>query len=272
MPAKFLIIEDNRPNLDLMVYLLKAFSYEPVEAVDGETALKLVEQQTFDLIICDIQLPGIDGYELVTRFKANERLKNTPVVAVSALAMVGDRERIMSSGFDGYMAKPIQPDTFVATLEEFLPNDKKSQKRPVLAVATETQTDPRPPQSKATILLVDDHPSNLDVMRSVLEPSGYKVYSASSGDEALQVLELHRPDLILSDMHLVGEADFEFIERIKVDARWKSIPFVFISSTTKKQSVRMEGFEHGAVRFIFRPIEPQALLAEIEACLNEVST
>lgn len=269
MTTKLLVIEDNKPNLELMVYLLNAFGYDPTKAIDGETAIKLVAQETFDLIVCDIQLPGIDGFGLVRQFKSDPRLTDIPVVAVSALAMVGDRERILGAGFDGYIPKPIMPDTFVSKLEEYLPSEKRVTRPSAVAHSHNTTTSPEYASHKATVMVVDDQPSNLDVLRSTLEPSGYGVVTASSGQEARQTLERQQPDLILSDLHMPGELDFDFIEQVKADERFRSIPFVFISSTTRQERIRQKGMRLGAVRFIFRPVSPQVLLTEITTCLAQ---
>jgi two-component system cell cycle response regulator len=126
-----LIIEDNATNLDLLSFLLRACGYTPVPASTGEEGLMLVRQEPIKLIICDIQLPGIDGYEVARRIKADPPLCHIPLLAVTALAMVGDRDRILSAGFDGYISKPIDPETFVPRIKGFMD-------RPARQPATET--------------------------------------------------------------------------------------------------------------------------------------
>ena len=118
--ATILVIEDNANNLELMTYLLKAFAHEPIPARTGEAGLAAFEQSVFDLILCDMHLPGIDGFEVARRLKEAPALRKTPLVAVTALAMVGDRERVLAAGFDGYISKPIVPETFVGQVEAFL--------------------------------------------------------------------------------------------------------------------------------------------------------
>ena len=118
--ARILVIEDNLANMQLMVYLLQAFGHEPVEAADGERGMELARREAFDLILCDIQLPGIDGYGIASTLKEHPGLKHIPLVAVTALAMVGDRDKVLGAGFDGYIPKPIMPETFVSQVETFL--------------------------------------------------------------------------------------------------------------------------------------------------------
>jgi CheY-like chemotaxis protein len=126
--ARILVIEDNPTNLQLIVYLLQAFGHTPLEATDGETGLELVRRETPDLVLCDIHLPGIDGFAVAQALKAVPAYSAMPLVAVTALAMVGDRDRILSAGFDGYITKPITPETFIGQVEAFLPPVRSSGK------------------------------------------------------------------------------------------------------------------------------------------------
>lgn len=118
--ARILIIEDNADNRELMSYLLTAQGYEIETAADGELALKALEESTFDLIVCDVHLPKIDGLEIVSTVKSRSELRHVPVIAVTALAMVGDRERLLASGFDAYVAKPIDPASFLEEIQSAL--------------------------------------------------------------------------------------------------------------------------------------------------------
>jgi CheY-like chemotaxis protein len=120
MPARILVIEDNQANLDLMLYLLRAFGHDVIVARDGHAGLATAATAGPDLIVCDIQLPGADGYQIARRLRADAARPHVPLVAVTALAMVGDQERILAAGFDGYIAKPIEPERFVQDLEAFL--------------------------------------------------------------------------------------------------------------------------------------------------------
>ncbi len=125
--ATILLIEDNPTNLDLMVYLLQAFGHRPISCGTGEDGLVAALRDDPSLILCDLQLPGIDGYEVLRRLKGDPRLQRIPILAVTALAMVGDRDRALAAGFDGYIPKPIDPETFVEELARFLPDGVSQQ-------------------------------------------------------------------------------------------------------------------------------------------------
>jgi CheY-like chemotaxis protein len=117
MAPRVLVIEDNAYSLDLMVYVLQAFGYVPLSARDGGEGVARALADIPDLILCDIQLPILDGYEVAQRLKSDPATAAIPLVAVTAMAMVGDREKVMAAGFDAYITKPIQPETFIAQIE-----------------------------------------------------------------------------------------------------------------------------------------------------------
>jgi two-component system cell cycle response regulator len=263
MAACILVIEDNPTNLQLMIYLLRAFGHAVLTAMSGEEGLETAHRELPDLILCDIQLPGLDGYEVAQRLKSQPALRAIPLVAVTALAMVGDREKVLASGFDGYLAKPVVPQTFVQAVAGFLGNPHPAPPPPSAPPPL------RPPQSsRATILVVDNSPVNVQLVRSTLEPFGYTVIAARSVPEGLELARQHRPALILSDVHMPGKDGYNFIKAVKGDAQLRTIPFAFLSSTIWGESDRSTGLALGAVKFILRPIESRALLAEVQDCLQ----
>ena len=117
---KVLLIEDNERNRYLTTFLLEKSGYQVLQAVDGPTGIEMVEQVEPDLILLDIQLPGMDGYTVATELTKNRGRVDIPIVAVTSYAMVGDRERALSSGCVGYIEKPINPETFVSQMEQYL--------------------------------------------------------------------------------------------------------------------------------------------------------
>jgi two-component system cell cycle response regulator DivK len=122
MAKKILIVEDNDLNMKLFNDLLQAHGYETVQTVDGRDALKLVREHSPDLILMDIQLPEISGLEVTKMIKADDDLKDIPVIAVTAFAMKGDEEKIREGGCEGYIAKPISVPHFLETVQKFLPD------------------------------------------------------------------------------------------------------------------------------------------------------
>lgn len=266
MPARILLIEDNPANLELMSYLLMAFGYTPDTFTHGTAGLVAAQGEMFDLILCDIHMPEVDGYEVARLLKADPARQLVPLVAVTALAMVGDREKVLAAGFDGYIVKPIDPETFVQQIEVFLGPERRTT---ASARSNAEAADPLPPLVGRTVLAVDNLAVNLDLVRAILEPHGYRVLSAEGIVRGLDLAREHSCDLILSDVCMAGESGYDLIRAVKADPHLRGIPFVFLTSTMTNESDRALGLALGASRYLFRPIEPDALLAEIENCLRE---
>ena len=118
--AKVLIIEDNATNMTLAIFLLQSAGYTVVSATDAETGLMLARDERPELILMDIQLPGMDGLQATALLKKDEATRHIPVIALTALAMKGDEERIRAAGCDGYIAKPMRYQEFLATVAAHL--------------------------------------------------------------------------------------------------------------------------------------------------------
>lgn len=126
MNRRILLIEDNENNRYLVTFLLQAHGWEVVHAGDGPQGLALAAQVRPALILLDIQLPGMDGYAVARALKADPALAPTPVLAVTSYAMAHDRAQALAAGCDGYLEKPIDPETFVASVERHLAADAGS--------------------------------------------------------------------------------------------------------------------------------------------------
>lgn len=120
MSTRVLVVEDNPANRDLISYLLRTFGYEVDCEDDGALGLESALSREYDLILADILMPNMDGYEFARRFRVKASNGKTPLIAVTALAMTGDREKILAAGFDGYISKPIDPQKFVGQIAGFL--------------------------------------------------------------------------------------------------------------------------------------------------------
>lgn len=120
MKGIILIIEDNEQNLYMTTFILEKNGYQVVQAKDGRTGIELAGRVKPNLILLDIQLPVIDGYTVAQELRNNPMLAEVPIVAVTSYAMAGDRERTLEAGCTGYIEKPIDPDTFLKEVEEYL--------------------------------------------------------------------------------------------------------------------------------------------------------
>ena len=244
--AKILTVDDNGPNLELMTYLLNAFGHDVTGYKSSSAALTAAIAAHYDLIIADVRMPDMDGFEFVRRYKAGAK-SPAPVIALTAYAMVGDKERMLDGGFDGYIPKPIDPQSFKAEIDELL--TKLAHDRP-------------------SILAVDDVAINLEVLDRTLTPFGYRVIRAGNVREAKLKLRKEHPQLIMCDLHMPGGDGFELIEHVRAESRFHNVPIFVMSSTAWRTSDKQRALKLGAEKFILRPIEPQALVDEVRDAIG----
>lgn len=121
--AHILIIEDNENNLYLSTFILEKHGHRVSAARNGAEGIRLAEELRPDLILLDIQLPGMDGYAVADNLRSNDATAAIPIIAVTSYAMVGDRERVLAAGCLGYIEKPINPETFLDQVLAHLPPD-----------------------------------------------------------------------------------------------------------------------------------------------------
>lgn len=120
MPARILIAEDNEANLALVEYLLRAAGHRTVAATDGLEAVRLAREIRPDLVICDLQMPEVDGYSVLAQVREDPTLREMPVIALTAFSRRIDRTTVLVAGFDGYLSKPIDPEVFIEEVEQYL--------------------------------------------------------------------------------------------------------------------------------------------------------
>jgi two-component system cell cycle response regulator DivK len=127
MKKLILIIEDNEQALYLLTFILKKHGYDVIQAHDGREGIELASHIVPALILLDIQLPLLDGYAVARELRSKAALADVPIIAVTSYAMAGDRERILAAGCTSYIEKPIDPDTFMSHIEQYLrirPSDR----------------------------------------------------------------------------------------------------------------------------------------------------
>jgi two-component system cell cycle response regulator DivK len=117
MSRTVLLIEDNEQNRYLATFLLEQHGFTVVSAADGLRGIEAAQSFVPDIVLLDIQLPTMDGYAVARNLRGIESLRSTPIIAVTSYAMVGDREKSLAAGCNGYIEKPINPDTFVTEIE-----------------------------------------------------------------------------------------------------------------------------------------------------------
>lgn len=274
--ARVLVIEDNAINLELMCAMLQAWQHEVLLATDGAAGLALARRERPDLILCDLQMPGMDGHAVAQALCADPLLRRIPRLAVTALARNADRDAALASGFDGVFTKPIDPARFMAGLQTFLSGPCPAPAAlPAQGLATAAPPIPpelRAPRSPCLLLTVDDGPSNLLYKRDLLEPAGYTVLTADSVVGALDLLMQHPVDLVVSDVVMAAGGGFELLRRLRAEAAWRDLPFVFLTSSARDPASHARGLAGGAQAYLLRPLEAHTLLATLRCVLQRRDT
>ena len=271
MCARVLVVDDDPVNADLLGYLLRAYGHDASLTLGGQEALRDAEAQLPDLILCDIQMPVLDGYEVLRRLRANHRYDDTRIVGVTALAMVGDRERVLAAGFDGYLSKPITPEWFMDEIEKYLPAQCRTGFSPsardrevdgLKPVLHQAVAHPRP-KSLGYVLVVDDNEPNVQLMRHLTTSLGAEVRAVRGAADALILARAARPKLIISDVHMPGQGGIELLEIVKSDPALRDIPFLLISASAASLEERRRAIASGADGMLLRPLDPEALLEQL---------
>lgn len=253
MIAQILVVEDTPANMKLATMLLIKAGYEVLQAVNAADAIALAQERIPDLILMDIQLPGMDGLTATRLLKETIATRHIPIVALTAFAMKGDEEKIMAAGCDGYIAKPIQYHQFLAEVGRQL---AASSQAPGLIT------------SKKKILITDDDPRNRKLEETLLLANGYDVRSVDSGQAALDAIAADAPDLILLDLMMPYMDGFEVVRRLKADPSKSHIPIIMVTALDDDGS-RARLAAAGISDVITKPFDRWALQACIEKHLGD---
>lgn len=257
--ARVLIIEDDPASLLLMEYLLKAFGCETLAAQDGSNGLQIATRERLDLVVCDIRLPSMSGYDVVREMKSRPELRRLPIIAVTAYAMVGDREKALAAGFDDYIPKPIEPESFINQVRGHLPPHLRIGVQASTEASGKKQEKPEKRGEGISLLAVDDRAEPIEFLRSVLEPYGYTIVAATGVQNALAVARQSVPDLIITDLHMQDGTGYDLINALGEDASLKKVPILLVSATYGDVTPPA-GLAPERVKVLSGAIEPQELL------------
>lgn len=264
-----LVIEDNAYNMKLARSLIKIGGYSILEAGSAEEGLELAKKNEPDLILMDIQLPGMDGLTATSEIKKNEALKDIPVLALTAYAMKGDEQRVLDVGCSGYITKPIDTKKFLRKLKEYLPGESPGLKMGGSLPnknSEPTNVDERAFYKKK-ILIVDDEPLNVKLLKAKLTCDKFLTMEAYSGHECLELVEKELPDIILLDLMMPGIDGFDVTKILKNDDRTKSIPVIHITALDSSKD-KAKALKVGADEFLNKPINTKELLTRIRTLLR----
>ena len=254
---KILIVEDNEMNLKLFSQLLKIGKFKYLEAANGEEGLRLAKKHKPDLILMDIQLPGMDGLSATRAIRSDPDMAHIPVVALTAHAMQGDKQKCIDAGCNGYITKPIDTRNFVTQVKDILSKVNPEAGRVKLE---NPSPDPR-------ILIVDDDPKNVKLISGFLHNQPYELLTAYSGEEALELTRKEKPDLILLDIMMPGKDGFTVTKELKADPKTAAIPIIMVTALSSTKD-KVKGLEAGAEEFLSKPVNKEEIQTRISSVLK----
>ena len=276
---RILVVEDNQRNMKFVRDVLQFKGYQVVEAVTGEEGVRLAFEVDPDLILMDIQLPGINGFEAFEQIRNGESTRQIPVIALTASVSASDQEKILKAGFDGFEAKPVALQRLVdvvangiaisdATEPVARAKDKVPIKDHAAPWGTERRVEVKEPHDSApTILVGDDTPQNVKLLVEILKAQKYNVVTADGGAAGLQAVETHAPDLLLLDIMMPDIDGYEVCRRIREMEAHHLTPVVMVTALDGKDE-RVKGIESGADDFLNKPIVIPELVARVRSLLR----
>ncbi|MBI9092865.1 MAG: response regulator [Desulfobacterium sp.] len=266
-----LVVEDNTYNMKLVRSLLQIGGFKVVEAWTAEEGLELIKKHTPDLILMDIQLPGMDGLSATRQIKTDENIKDTPVIALTAYAMKGDEQKVLEAGCAGYMTKPLDTKCFLKDLKAYLPKGEDGGERQQAFTGRKTDQEIKVTHEDRfysnKILIVDDDPLNVKLLKAKLSMDTFLTIEAYNGHECLKKVKEEHPDLILLDLMMPGISGFEVTRILKKDNKTKDIPIIHVTALDSNDD-KARALEAGADEFLNKPINTKELLTRIRSLLK----
>lgn len=254
-----LVVEDNIKNLKLVRALLQMGSYQVLASGTAESGLDLARKHFPDLILMDIQLPGMDGLEATQIAKGDDSIKHIPIVALTSYAMGGDKEKALLAGCDGYMTKPLNTRSFLDDIAAYT----GMKQQPTTAEPTQSTVGKGP-----KILIVDDNLKNLKLLKGILQSEGkYTLFTAETGESALELVKEKLPDLVLLDIMMPGMDGYEVTQLIKARPETEKIPIILVTALDGEED-KIKGMDAGAEEFLTKPVKAIEILTRVDSMLK----
>jgi len=234
---KVLIIDDSPMIRAIISRALKALGFQIFTAENGEEGIELALKNKPDVITCDVEMPGIDGYETTEKLKASETTRDIPIIMVTTKDDNEEMAKGYACGVTEYFPKPFQPERLASYIEQMLKS--------------------RLEKHEETILIVEDSRMELNMLTNIVKFEGYEVITATDGEEALEIINnsLQKIDLVLCDVFMPKLDGVRLLEILNAEGNKRRIPpFIFVS-VADKHSVAIDCLRLGAVDFITKPFD-----------------
>lgn len=269
MSARVLVVDDILPNVKLLEAKLSSEYYDVLTATNGVDALKKVAEESPDIVLLDVMMPGMDGFEVCTRIKQDPKLAHIPVVMVTALTDVQDKVRGLESGADDFLSKPINDTALMArvrslvrlkmALDEWRVRENTANQ---LGVVESSANVLNQSAEKAKVLIVEDKDFEKRKIEESLKNDNDTTIACASGIEAIGLCAKHDFELLIVSLNLSNEDGLRLCSHFKSNERTRSVPILMIGSEDDMPRIA-QGLEIGAHDYILRPVERNELLARV---------
>jgi two-component system cell cycle response regulator len=267
MSARVLVVDDILPNVKLLEAKLSSEYYNVLTATSGEEALKRVVEDSPDLVLLDVMMPGMDGFEVCRRIKDNPLVAHIPVVMVTALTDAQDRVRGLEAGADDFLSKPVNDTALMArvrslvrlkmTIDEWRVRENTASQ---LGVSDGEMNPMNQPVENANILIIEDQIFEADKIAEALSRDNDIVTLAQTGAKAMEYVAQQNFDVIVVSLNLKNEDGLRLCSHLRSSERTRAIPIVMIATEDDLDRVA-HGLEIGAHDYVMRPVDRNEFLA-----------
>lgn len=288
--ASILIVDDEPENLELLEAVLTPAGHTIRTAGGGREALQAVEQETPELILLDLMMPGVSGFDVCEMLRASERTARIPIIIVTALDQLPIKERVLGLGADEFLTKPIQGTEVVARVEAMLKvrhlrqdldralaylheleiarhEHRRRALEEVGSVSAEGVREPKDPGA-SMVLLVDDEELSRQFYGDLLVEHGLRVVAVSSGAEALEATVRHPVEAVLLDIMMPEMSGLATLEQLQ--KRFPDLPVIILTAHPSSQNAIM-ALKLGAADFIVKGLQPELLVVAVRRAIHRVA-
>lgn len=269
MSARVLVVDDILPNVKLLEAKLSSEYYDVITATSGEEALEKVAHDGPDLVLLDIMMPGMDGFEVCRRIKADPKVAHIPVVMVTALTDATDRVKGLEAGADDFLSKPVNDTSLMARVRSLVRlkmavDEWKVRENTAntLGITEDTITAMEEKVEEASILVVEDQAFESDKFTETLARDRHKVQAVQNGIQAMEKSVQDNFDLIIISMNMAQEDGLRLVSHLKSNEKTRSVPLLMIGNEEDIPKIA-RGLEIGAHDYIVRPVDRNELLARV---------